>query len=259
MRETLDLARVFGDRPKPWVMAHRGSSALAPENTLASFRRAIEDGTDIIETDLHLTRDGVFVCVHDSTLDRTTGRPGVIADLTLDEIKRYDASYGRPEFAGEKVPTLAELTAMLPAGVALALELKTDRFLEMDVCRALVDQLAAAGVKERTAVLSFKLEGVLAVQRVAPEIPIGFMTVKRRTPTVPAQFIGPAWPILVLNPFYVFWAHRRRMLVAPLDAAPDRRLWLYRLLGCDIVLTDDPATTLRRLGRLVNGAREIGN
>jgi glycerophosphoryl diester phosphodiesterase len=132
------------------------------------------------------------------------------------------------------------------------LELKTDRFLEPEVARRLVDQVSAAEVKDRTVVLSFKLDRVVAVQRIAPEIPIGFMTHNRMTPTVPAQFIGPYWPVLVINPLYTRWAHRRGMLVAPLDAYPDRRLWLYRLLGCDLILTDDPASTLRLLGRNVD-------
>src|SRR3990172_4840590 len=108
-------------------MAHRGNSAAAPENTRAAFRRAIDDGADIIETDLHLTRDGVFVCIHDATLDRTTGESGVVAELTLAELRRYRAASGRPEFAGERVPALDELTSILPPDVALALELKTDR------------------------------------------------------------------------------------------------------------------------------------
>jgi glycerophosphoryl diester phosphodiesterase len=239
----------LGNQPKPYVMAHRGASAVAPENTLAAFRRAIEDGAQVIETDLHLTRDGVFVCVHDATLERTTGESGVVADLTLAEVKRYRASCGRAEFAGERIPALEELTSILPPEVALALELKTDRFLEPEVARRLVDQVRGAGVLERTVVLSFHLERVLAVQRVAPEIPIGFMTLRRLAPNVPAQLAGPHWPLLVINPFYTLWAHRRGMLVGPLDAFPDRRLWLYRLLGCDVILTNDPASTLRRLGR----------
>ncbi len=234
---------------KPYVIAHRGNSVATPENTLAAFRRAIDDGADIVETDLHLTRDGVFVCIHDATLDRTTDGHGPVADLTLAEIKRYSASYGRPAFAAERIPTLDELSAILPLHIALALELKTDRFLESHVARHLVDQLGASGVKDRTVVLSFSLNRVQAVQRIAPDIPIGFITLTRLTPAVTAQLIGPYWPLLLINPLYTAWGHRRGMLVAPLDPRPDGRLWLYRLLRCDAVLTDDPGATRRRLGR----------
>lgn len=237
------------DRPKPYVMAHRGNSVAAPENTLAAFRRAFDDGADILETDLHLTRDGVFICIHDATLDRTTDGHGPVAELTLEEIKRYSACYGRPEFAAERVPALDELTSILPSDVALALELKSDRFLEEAVACQLVDVIRAAGVVERSVVLSFSLERVQIVQRVAPEIPIGFITLSHLAPTVPAQLIGPLWPLLIVNPFYTVWAHRRKMLIAPLDPWPDNRLWLYRFLRCDAVLSNDPARTLARLGR----------
>jgi glycerophosphoryl diester phosphodiesterase len=230
-------------------MAHRGNSVAALENTLAAFRRALDDGADIVETDLHLTQDGVFVCIHDATLDRTTDGYGAVADLTLAEIRRYSASYGRPEFAAERVPALGELTAILPPDVFLALELKTDRFLERGVAQRLIDQLRAGGVFDRTVVLSFSLERVQTVQRAAPEIPIGFITLSRLAPRVSTQMIGPFWPLLALNPLYTWWAHRRGMLIAPLDPWPNGRLWLYRLLRCDAILTNDPASTVKRLGR----------
>ena len=237
------------NKPKPYVMAHRGNCVAAPENTLAAFRRAIDDGADILETDLRVSRDGVIVCIHDATLDRTTDGRGAVADLTLAEIKRCSAGCARPEFQAERVPTLDELTAILPADVALALELKTDRFLELEVAARLVDQLRAAGVLERTVVLSFRLERALAVQQIAPEILIGLITLTRLAPTAPAQLVGPYWPLLLVNPWYAAWAHRRGMFIAPLDPQPDRRLWLYRLLRCDAILTNDPALTLKRLGR----------
>ncbi|HJW83076.1 MAG TPA: glycerophosphodiester phosphodiesterase family protein [Anaerolineae bacterium] len=237
------------DKPKPYIMAHRGNSAVAPENTLAAFRQAIADGADMIETDLHVTRDGVFVCIHDATLDRTTDGRGAVAELTLNEIKRFSASYGRQSFSAERVPTLEELIALLPLGIVLALELKTDRFLDAGIARRLADQLRAAGVIERTVVLSFHIDRVHALRSAAPQVPTGFITLSRLTPRVDAQLAGPFWPLLQINPLYVAWAHRRNMLVAPLDPRPDRRLWLYRLLGCDAVLSNDPAATLKRLGR----------
>jgi glycerophosphoryl diester phosphodiesterase len=237
------------NKPKPYVMAHRGNSAAAPENTLAAFRRAIGEGADIIETDLRVSRDDMIVCIHDATLDRTTDGRGAVTDLTLSEIKRCSAGCGRSEFRAERVPTLDELVAILPADVALALELKTDRFLETEMAVRLVDQLRAAGALDRTVILSFRLERALAVQQVAPEIPIGLITLTRLAPVVRAQLVGPFWPLLLVNPFYTAWAHRRGMAIAPLDPQPDSRLWLYRLLRCDAILTNDPALTLKRLGR----------
>jgi len=243
-----DLLALPG-KSKPYVMAHRGNRVACPENTLAAFRQALADGADILETDLHLTADGVFVCIHDGTVDRTTDSHGAVAEMTLAEIKTLSASYGRPEFRAETVPTLAELTAILPADVAVALELKTDRFLEADVCQQLANELDESGVRQRTIVLSFSLPRLQAVQAIAPDIPIGWIALFRAWPLRGVQLQGPLWPMLLVNPLYVWLAHRAGQLVAPLDPTPDSRLWLYRALHCDAVLTDNPATTCRALKR----------
>src|SRR6202789_708393 len=76
---------------KPWVIAHRGASGHAPENTMAAFERAVALGAGFIETDLHLTRDARFVAIHDPTLERTTNGKGLVKDFTLAEIRRLDA------------------------------------------------------------------------------------------------------------------------------------------------------------------------
>ena len=241
-------------KEKPYLMAHRGNRIACPENTLAAFQRALDEGSDILETDLHLTADGVFVCIHDATVDRTTDGTGPVADMTLDRLKALSASYGRPEFASERVPTLAELAALPPADIALALELKTDRFLEPQVCRDLVAELDRTGIRDRAVILSFSLARIQAVQAVAADLPIGWITLSRPWPRSDAQVLGPLWPLLLLNPFYVRLAHRWGQLVCPLDPNPDPRLRLYLRLGCDAILSDDPGATALALKRL--GGRE---
>jgi glycerophosphoryl diester phosphodiesterase len=236
-------------RRKPYVMAHRGNRVLCPENTMAAFHQALVDGADIIETDLHLTADQEFVCIHDSTVDRTTSGSGAVAGMTLAQLQRLSASCGHPGFRHETVPTLGELASVLPNDVALALELKTDRFLEGAVCRRLVEDLARHGVRDRTVVLSFSLDRVRAIKLVAPDIAMGWITLWRAWPFREVQLIGPLWPMLLLNPLYVWLAHRFGQVVAPLDPTPDGRLWYYRLLGCDALLSDNPQLTVRRLGR----------
>ena len=208
-------------KPKPYVMAHRGNSDACPENTLAAFRRAFEEGADLLETDLHVTADGVFVCIHDGTLERTTDGHGAVADKTLEQLKQVSASYGRSEFGEERIPTLAETLAILPPDLILALELKTDRFLEVEVCQRFVGELQAAGMLERVVILSFQAARVQAVKAAAPSIPTGFITIKRLIPKDGVNLLGPFWPILLLNPFYVAWAHRREQPVCPLDPTPD--------------------------------------
>ncbi len=236
-------------KPKPYLIAHRGNRIACPENTLAAFGRALADRADILETDLHLSADGVFVCIHDATVDRTTDGTGPVADMSLAQLKKLSAACGRPQFQAEQVPTLAELAEILPADVALALELKTDRFLQPQVCRQLVDELAQHGVHEQTVAISFSLPRVQAVQAVAPDVPIGWITLKRAWPMGGVQFLGPLWPLLLFNPLYVRLAQRQGQLVCPLDPTPDPRLGLYRALGCDAVLSDDPGATRQALGR----------
>lgn len=236
-------------RQRPYLMAHRGNSAACPENTLPAFARALADGADLVETDVRLTADGVFVCIHDATVDRTTDGRGAVAGLSLARIQALDASCGRRGFAGVKVPTLAEAMALLPADRGLVLELKTDRFLEPEIGRQLAAELAAGGLRGRAALVSFSLPRLRAVQAVAPDLPVGHVTLGRLLPTRGVQLVGPWWPLLFGNPLYAWLARRRGALTCPLDTAPSRRLWYYRLLGCEALLADDTARLAARLGR----------
>jgi glycerophosphoryl diester phosphodiesterase len=236
-------------KSKPYVLAHRGNQVVCPENTLAAFRQAVADGADIVETDIHRTSDGAFVCIHDPTVDRTTDGSGEVAEMTLAALKALSAACGRPEFCAERVPTLAELAAAVPDDVFLALELKSDCFLETAVCRKLVVELDRAGARKRTLFLSFSDERLRAVRSVAPDIPIGSITHCNPWPLMGADLLGPYWPLILLNPLYVWLAHRRGRAVCPLDPAPAARLGLYRWLGCDAVLTNDSGATCRALKR----------
>lgn len=236
-------------RKKPYVMAHRGNQKACPENTLAAFQQAFSDGADILETDLHMTADGVFVCVHDATLERTTDGRGPVAEKTLAELKRLSAGIHHPMYRDERIPTLAETAAILPAGIALALELKAESFREPATCRKLVEELKDYGVYERSVIISFHQEHIRAVQAVDKQIPLGLITMSRPVPLAGVQLAGPFWPLVFFNPFYVLQAHALGQVVCPLDPEPDRRLPLYRMLGCDAVVTNNPAVTCRLLGR----------
>ncbi|MEA4909639.1 MAG: hypothetical protein GYA17_04040 [Chloroflexi bacterium] len=247
-RPTTDAARlVLPGRSRPYLLAHRGNRAACPENTLAAFRRAVQDGADILETDLHLSADGIFMCIHDATVDRTTDGHGPVAEMTLDQLKKLHASDGRSAYPEERIPTLAELAAILPGDRAVALELKTDRFLEEETCARLAAELDTLGLSRRAVVLSFSWDQLACMRRTAPYIPTGWITLSGLRPVAGVDLLGPIWPFLFANPTYVAAAHRGGQMVCPLDPSPDRRLWYYRLLGCDAVLTDDPASTARRL------------
>lgn len=107
------------------MLGHRGAPAAAPENTVAAFRRAVELGADGVELDVQLTRDGALVVLHDETVDRTTNGRGLLRDLGFEEVRRLDAgSWFKSSFAGERVPTLTEALAVLPAGALVDVEMK---------------------------------------------------------------------------------------------------------------------------------------
>ena len=112
------------------IFAHRGSKGTHPENTLASFKEAVRVGSDGIELDVHLTKDGHLAVIHDETVDRTTNGTGEIINLTLAEIKALDAgSWFHKAFADEKIPTLEEVLLLLKElgfNGQLNIELKTD-------------------------------------------------------------------------------------------------------------------------------------
>jgi len=112
-------------RDKPLNVGHRGAMASAPQNTLAAFRKAIEFGADGVELDVHLSKDGAVVVMHDFFVDRATDGTGRVAQKTLAELKALDAGIKfSPQFAGERVPTLSEVFDVLEGKLLVNVELK---------------------------------------------------------------------------------------------------------------------------------------
>lgn len=120
------------ENDRPLVMAHRGGADLAPENTLAAFRHAVNLDVDLIELDIHLTKDGHIVAIHDDTIDRTTDGTGRVNDLTLAEIQSYDASIHFVDPDGHNpyqegdvtIPTLEAVFQEMPLGMRYTIEIK---------------------------------------------------------------------------------------------------------------------------------------
>ena len=124
------------------VAGHRGYAACYPENTLLSFRKALELGVDMIEMDLNVTADGQLVVIHDATLDRTTTGKGPVRDYTLKEIKGFDAGiFKGEEFAGERVPEFSEfLDLVAKTGISLNVEIKDKTHEAVDLTIKLLDE-----------------------------------------------------------------------------------------------------------------------
>jgi glycerophosphoryl diester phosphodiesterase len=242
-----NLQLTLPGRKPPFVMAHRGDRVHCPENTLPAFEKALADGADILETDLHVSSDGVFMCIHDGTLDRTTDGSGAVEELTLGELKKLSAAYGRNAFEGVAIPTLKETAAILPADRALALELKSDAFLDPQVAESFVSEMDHLGIRDRVLLLSFSQERLRAVAEQAPGLPCGLISMARVLPPAGFEVSGVFWPFVMINPLYVWISKLRGQLFCPLDPTPDSRLPIYRLLGCDAVLSDDPGSTIKAM------------
>jgi glycerophosphoryl diester phosphodiesterase len=110
---------------RPFIWAHRGASKIAPENTMAAFAAAVELGVDGLELDIHLSRDGIPVVIHDESLERTTDGRGLVADASLEQVQQLDAGgWFSPDFMGEPLPTIAEVLSAFSGKLSLNLELK---------------------------------------------------------------------------------------------------------------------------------------
>lgn len=149
------------------IIAHRGASHDAPENTVAAARLAWEQGADALECDIRLTSDGRIIVCHDDTARRTAGYQGEIARMTFDELRRLDAgAWKSPQFAGERLPGLEELLATVPAGKLIFIEIKDG----LPTVEALRQVLADTGFPpEQTAVISFDREVVKAAKAALPQ------------------------------------------------------------------------------------------
>src|ERR1700684_1748538 len=145
---------------KPWVIAHRGASGHAPENTMAAFERAVALGAGFIETDLHLTRDARFVAIHDPTLA---------------EIRKLDAGlWFDREFMGQRVPTLEEIVEFAAKhDVIFYLELKYEAAWGMH--HSLIGALRKSGGAQRSIIISFNESALTALRQVAPSAMMGLL------------------------------------------------------------------------------------
>ncbi len=152
------------------LIAHRGASGHAPENTLAAFKKAVSLGATFIETDLQLTRDTRLVAIHDETVNRTTNGKGAVHDMTLAEIRRLDAgSWFGSEFAGERLPTLDEILDFAKKhDVVFYLELKPAGSWGGE--HALISNLRESGQIARTVVISFDASILAAVRKIEPTL-----------------------------------------------------------------------------------------
>lgn len=151
------------------IIGHRGANAIAPENTLKAFQKAIELKADYVEFDVHQSKDGEIVIIHDSDTLRTTRHKGSIPKMTLAEIKKLDAG------EGEQIPTLDELIQIAKGKIGLQLEIKAP-----GMAQKIVDKLRSANLIESTIVSSFNHNELLEIQKIEPSLKLAALVLRMR-------------------------------------------------------------------------------
>lgn len=238
------------------IVAHRGASAVAPENTLAAFRRALDEGADAIELDVRLTSDGKIVVIHDPTLRRTTNGRGSVASSTLAELRTLDAGFWfEPRFVGERIPTLEEVLELVPSSVGINVELKSGRekrgALELaDRCGRII-----VGAKREPSVLvsSFHYGVIAHLKKRHPSIPAGILLhplrQSARSPVRIACAIGAEYIVFgsrTLTKRLTRKAHTEGLRVAEYTVNTEVRLKRARRFGVDAIITNLPGMMRRR-------------
>ena len=256
----------------PVNLAHRGASALAPENTIEAFRLAVEAGAGGLELDVHMTSDRQIVVIHDATVDRTTDGSGAVSGLTLDELRGFDAGYNfNPEGGparpyrgrGVRVPTLGEVLEEFP-GVAINIDIKA---CSPGIEETVLGVLRATNALGRALVVSTPHDVVKRFRKVSGghvssgasrwEIGVFYIASRLRL----GRLIRPAYDALqvplrhrgipVVTPLFIRAAHARGVRVDAwtINGADEMRRLLD--LGVDVIMTDRPGTlaeVLRRRG-----------
>jgi glycerophosphoryl diester phosphodiesterase len=151
----------------PLIVAHRGASRAAPENTIPAFELAWKQNADAIEADFHLTKDGKVVCIHDKTTKKVAGKNLVVRKSTLAELKKLDVgSFHGKAFKGTKIPTIAEVFATVPADKKIYIEVKGGA----EMVPALIREIGKSGLKtEQIVVISFSTEVIQQLKAKAPQ------------------------------------------------------------------------------------------
>jgi len=165
--------------PRPLVIGHRGASADAPENTIAAFELALEQGADGIELDVHLTADGQPVVIHDFTLERTTDGAGPVSGRLLRELKRLDAGgWLDRRFRGQRVQTLQEVLERFRERARFWIELKGGAALYPGIEERVVSIVEIYDVVDRVLVQSFDHAAIGRVRSLNREIPVGALVAR---------------------------------------------------------------------------------
>jgi len=234
-------------------VAHRGAPRYAPENTLAAFRLALEEGARSIECDVQRTKDGHLVVIHDQTVDRTTDGHGPVGSFTLNELRRLDAGrWFAPDFGGERIPLLDEVLTLLRGRALLRLEIKNAPTIYGGIEEQVVDAIRRQRMEEDVLVTSFDHESVRVVRTLSQQIATGIIYTARLV-DAPAAARAAGADALCINWAYVTrgvvaHAHREGLRVFAWPVDDEERFRHCLDCGVDGITSNDHRLLARLLG-----------
>jgi glycerophosphoryl diester phosphodiesterase len=248
--------------PGPFLVAHRGCSAEAPENTLAAFELAISGGVPIVECDVHRTRDGVAVVLHDATLDRTTHASGHVSDRDWDRLAGVDAGYPDrfgDRFAGTRLPRLDQLLDLARGRAQVMVEIKRAAVgpAHGGIEEGVLAALRKAGMLAQAIVISMSPRALRRLRAMAPELELGLVFPRRarvrlveRTLGVGATWLIAATPYLLGHPRIVAQARAQGLRLGAYVVNDAITLAQLVEAGVDSLASDCPLKLLAELDRV---------
>ena len=234
------------------IIAHRGASALAPENTLASVELAWHLGADAVEVDVRLTRDGRIVAIHDETTDRTAGTHLEVAATDSSQLRLLDVGrHKHSKFAGARIPYLEEVFQTVPPGRQLFVEIKCGP----EILPPLLEIIANSGKRPQVVIIGFDLATVTAAKTVLPDVPAHWLCDKRVFASYDRSIVEQAKAGGV-DGLDVHWTGVTRRFIQAVKAAGLRvYIWTVddpvqalrlRAMGADGITTNHPGRLRRR-------------
>ncbi len=247
----------IGAWAEPVVVAHRGFSAKAPENTLAAFQAAIDAGAPAIELDVHATADEVAVCIHDETVERTTGATGEVCTMTCAQLGALEAgSWKSEEYDGEPIPLLTDALEMMLGHALTVVEIKSAGTAEI-----VWEAIQQAGAEDNVVVISFKAAEIKRMHEIAPELPTALLVGADDFPEgtasqVAAELVGRARAAHAsfldtahtpITPELVKELHLRGMALWVYTVDDEARMLELSAMGVDGITTNVPDRALEVL------------
>lgn len=263
-------AAYYQNAPRPMVIAHQGGDGVWPSNTLFAFEHAAELGVDVLEMDIHMTKDGILVVSHDETVDRLTDGEGLIKEMTLAEVQSFDAAYDWSPLddgaeypyrgQGITIPTLESVFERFP-DYRMNIEIKQ---AEPSIAQPFCDLIRKHGLENKILVASFKDEALAEFREICPDVatsgsrgqikPFIYMHLAFLGRLYPPNFSAVQLPIedsgiTLLTSRFVKVAHARGLWVDAWTIDDPAEMQMLIDIGVDGIITDRPDLLMNVLGR----------